>query len=118
MFVAFVPIVISGLTPRLGLDLSGGTSLTLRPKVLGSGKAPTQSALDKAVDIIRQRVNAFGVAEAEVRKQGPYIVVEVPGSDRKHVTEQVGKTAQLFFREVAQTEVDPTLAPPAPTPTP
>jgi preprotein translocase subunit SecD len=109
--VAYAVIIGFGYSPKLGLDLSGGTSLTLQPKVLGDGKKPTQEALDKAVDIIRLRIDSFGVGEAEVRKQGPYIIVEVPGSDREGVINRVGTTAQLFFREVAESRTDESLVP-------
>src|SRR5438876_3287150 len=57
-------------TPRLGLDLQGGTSITLVPRAASGGGKITSQQVDQAVDIIRQRVNGIGVAEAEVTKQG------------------------------------------------
>ncbi len=87
-------------TPKLGLDLRGGTSVTLTPVVAeGTGSVP-KSSLNKSVDIIRQRVNGLGVAESEVITEGNNIVVSVPGSHRDQVLKVVGTTAQLRFRQV------------------
>ena len=64
-------VVIQGATAvRLGLDLRGGTSVTLQPRLSAgeSGKVTTE-AIDQAVSIIRQRVNSLGVAESEVTSQ-------------------------------------------------
>jgi len=86
--------------PRLGLDLQGGTRITLQAKDLEGGSAP-QDKLDEAKDIIEQRVNGTGVSEAEVSTQGgDQIVVEIPGKQRQDLVEQVGRTAQLRFRLV------------------
>ena len=57
------------LTPKLGLDLSGGTQLILEPKIVG-GQKPSEGQVLKAVDIIRNRVNSVGVSESEVTTQG------------------------------------------------
>ena len=65
--------------PRLGLDLQGGTSITLTATTV-DGSDPTPESMDEAVAIIRQRVNGSGVAEAEVTTQGTdTIIVQVPG---------------------------------------
>ena len=86
--------------PRLGLDLQGGTSITLTATTL-EGSAPTPESLDEAVAIIRQRVNGSGVAEAEVTTQGAdTIVVQVPGVGQDELVELVGQTAELQFRPV------------------
>jgi preprotein translocase subunit SecD len=83
-------------TPRLGLDLEGGTQLVLRARTV-DGNAPSTSSLNEARKIINERVNGKGVAEAEVLTQGSdRIVVSIPGSDT-NVTD-VGSTAQLNFR--------------------
>ncbi len=104
-------------TPQLGLDLRGGTSVTLTPRPEnGKGKV-TKASLSKAVDIIRQRVNGLGVAEADVATEGNNIVVSVPGKGRSEVIKLVGTTAQLRFRQVLQSA--PATAPaPSATPTP
>ena len=82
--------------PVLGLDLQGGISVVLQP--VGDFKA---SSLDVAVDIIRSRVDALGVAEPEISRQGDNIVVDLPGvKDRDKARRLVGKTAELRFRPV------------------
>jgi preprotein translocase subunit SecD len=89
-------------TPKLGLDLQGGTTLTLSARNQ-NGKAPTKDQLSKARDIIDQRVNAYGVSEAEVVTEGNRnIVVSVPGKENDSI-KNLGRTAQLRFREVLQT---------------
>ena len=93
-------------TPQLGLDLQGGTQVTLLPTVSpGSEGSITDDQLDQAVSIIRQRVNGLGVAESEVAVQGSgdnaAIIVSVPGSvPQDRLVELVGRTAQLAFRAV------------------
>lgn len=85
--------------PTLGLDLEGGTRITLTAE--GS---PSQESLDEARRILEQRVNGSGVAEASVATQGDrFVVVEVPGSteNRDELEETVTRQAQLRFRLVA-----------------
>jgi preprotein translocase subunit SecD len=100
-------------TPQLGLDLQGGTQVTLLPQAApGSDGSISQEQLDQAVAIIRQRVDGLGVAEAEVTVQGSgdsaAIVVSVPGSvPQDRLVELVGRTAQLAFRAV-EAIADPT----------
>ena len=67
--------------PRLGLDLEGGTSVILTPRLTkGSGSVPKDS-LNQAVSIIRNRVDSFGVAESEVTTAGNNIVISIPGRE-------------------------------------
>ena len=81
----------------LGLDLQGGIEVRLEPV----GKQRPTAVLDKAVDIIRNRVNGLGVAETEVKRDGDQIVVDLPGvKDRDKARRLVGKTAELRFRPV------------------
>ncbi|WP_030560449.1 protein translocase subunit SecD [Streptomyces aureocirculatus] len=90
-------------TPRLGIDLAGGTSITLEAKnEPGQKNAINQTNLNTAVDIINNRVNGLGVSEAEVQTQGDRnIIVNIPkGTNAKQAREQVGTTAQLYFRPV------------------
>ncbi|MCX6401342.1 MAG: protein translocase subunit SecD [Propionibacteriales bacterium] len=85
--------------PALGLDLQGGTRITLTAE-----KAPSKENLEEARRIIDQRVNGSGVAEAAVTTQGGRnIVVEVPGktTNRAQLEETVKRQAQLRFRLVA-----------------
>jgi preprotein translocase subunit SecD len=87
-------------TPRLGLDLRGGTSITLSAST-PDGSDPTPESMRQAVDIIRSRVNGSGVAEAEITTQGSTnIVVQVPGVGEDELVELVGRTAELRFRPV------------------
>src|SRR4051794_4661432 len=82
--------------PALGLDLQGGISIVLFPV-----KGTDTSALDTAVDIIRQRVDGLGIAEPEVQRQGNTVAVDLPGvKEREKAEEQVGQTAELRFRLV------------------
>ena len=99
-------VFIQGATSiKLGLDLRGGSSVTLQPRLAAgeSGKVTT-AAIDQAVSIIRQRVNSLGVAESEVTAQGSgtnrQIVISVPGDTGRRVVELVGQTAELRFRQV------------------
>ncbi|WP_420037822.1 protein translocase subunit SecD [Streptomyces sp. cg28] len=96
---------ISGtFTPRLGIDLAGGTSITLQAKTEpGQPKnAINKTNMNTAADIINRRVNGLGVSEAEVQTQGnDNIIVNIPrGTNEKQAREQVGTTAQLYFRPV------------------
>ena len=103
--IAFSAIAfIQGATKiKLGLDLRGGTSVTLTPRASQNGKV-TAAAIDQAVGIIRQRVNSLGVAESEVTSQGTgvnrQIVISVPGQTGQRIVQLVGQTAELRFRQV------------------
>ncbi|RZU31459.1 protein translocase subunit SecD [Blastococcus saxobsidens] len=86
-------------TPQLGLDLRGGTTVTLTART-PDGQAPAPEDLELARRIIEQRVNGLGVAEAEVVTEGSAnIVISVPGDDGEQARE-LGATAQLRFRPV------------------
>jgi len=89
---------------RLGLDLRGGTSVTLQPRASNDANKITSEAIDQAVSIIRQRVDSVGVAESEVTAQGSgtnrQIVISVPGESGRRVVDLVGQTAELRFRQV------------------
>ncbi|MFC6084813.1 protein translocase subunit SecD [Sphaerisporangium aureirubrum] len=87
------------LVPKYGLDLAGGTTVTLSP-VTQSGQTPSQESLDLAVSIIRERVNGGGISDAEVAKSGDNIVISVPGAGQAEVVKRVGTTAELRFRQV------------------
>jgi preprotein translocase subunit SecD len=89
----------AGNSPELGLDLQGGVSVVLAP----TGEA-TGDQLDQALSIIRDRVDALGVAEPEITRQGDAIVVQLPGvKNRDRALALVGQTAELRFRPVLQT---------------
>ena len=102
VLIAFTALaIVQGDTKlKLGLDLRGGTSVTLAPKVASGGKVD-KAAVEQAVAIIRQRVNSLGVAESEVSSQSNGdIIVSVPGNSSSRVVDLVGATAQLRFRQV------------------
>ncbi|MET7648325.1 protein translocase subunit SecD [Streptomyces sp. NPDC005426] len=109
MFLAHQP------TPRLGIDLAGGTSITLEAKAEpGQESAVNKTNMDTAVQIMERRVNGLGVSEAEVQTQGDRnIIVNIPkGTNSAQAREQVGTTAKLYFRPVL------TVAQGTPTPAP
>ncbi|MFF6782445.1 protein translocase subunit SecD [Streptomyces sp. NPDC012510] len=95
-------------TPRLGIDLAGGTSITLTAiNEPGQPDAINQTNMDTAVEIMNRRVNGLGVSEAEVQTQGrDNIIVNIPkGTDSEEARDQVGTTAKLYFRPVLQSQV-------------
>ncbi|TDB77728.1 protein translocase subunit SecD [Micromonospora sp. KC723] len=104
------------LEPRLGLDLVGGTRLTLEATNTLDGKPPTAENLEEARQIIESRVNAYGVAEAEVVTEGNRnIVISLPGENRDMTG--VGTAAELRFRKVLKiTDGSGAVASPAPSP--
>ncbi|MET8307967.1 protein translocase subunit SecD [Micromonospora sp. NPDC005173] len=108
------------LEPRLGLDLIGGTRMTLEATNSVDGKPPTAENLEEARQIIESRVNAFGVAEAEVVTEGNRnIVISLPGENRDLT--DVGSAAELRFRKVlkaADGSGTAAVPPPAATPVP
>lgn len=93
---AFVAVLAVGYKPLLGLDLQGGVSVVLQP----SEDVPTDQ-LDQAIDIIRSRVDALGVAEPDISRQGDTILVQLPGVENQtRALDLVGQTAELRFRPV------------------
>ena len=90
--------LLAGNVPALGLDLQGGASVTLQPE----GEF-TPSALTQAVDIISQRVNALGVSEPEITRQGDNVVVNLPGvNDQQKALDIIGRQGELLLRPVLQ----------------
>ena len=96
--LAFGLVAINGSwSPKLGLDLQGGTRITL----IATG-SPTSANLEEARGIIDQRVNGSGVSEAEVTRQGNrFVVVEIPGKTNQSLVDTVKRQAQMRFRLVA-----------------
>jgi preprotein translocase subunit SecD len=93
-------IALQGLSPRLGLDLKGGSSVTFEPSS-PNRSAVTKDQLDTTIDIIRNRVNSKGVAESEVSLEGNNILVAIPSvRDPDDVIKAVQTTAQIQFRPV------------------
>ncbi|WP_246388963.1 protein translocase subunit SecD [Corynebacterium incognita] len=83
--------------PKMGIDLQGGTRVTLVPQ----SEDPTQDQLKQARTILEQRVNGMGVSGSEVVINGNTLVITVPGEDTAQA-QAVGQTSQLLFRPVAQ----------------
>jgi preprotein translocase subunit SecD len=99
LLYALVFFTGSSRTPRLGLDLQGGTTVTLTART-ESGGPPSRESLEQARQIINDRVNGLGVAESEVVTEGQdRIVISVPG-ERGEQARQLGQTALLRFRPV------------------
>ncbi|WP_206186772.1 protein translocase subunit SecD [Williamsia sp. 1135] len=86
-------------TPKLGIDLQGGTRVTLTART-PDGNAPSRDQLDKAKQIIENRVNGLGVSGSEVIIDGDNLVITVPGDDGKQAR-TLGQTALLYVRPVA-----------------
>ncbi|MFF7896517.1 protein translocase subunit SecD [Streptomyces sp. NPDC007907] len=129
--LALILIAIAALTggmfasghtkPRLGIDLAGGTSITLRavPEA-GNESAINKTNMDTAVSIMERRVNGLGVSESEVQTQGrENIIVNIPkGTNSEQARKQVGTTAKLYFRPVIATEVSGGKGTASPSPSP
>ena len=103
-------------TPKLALDLEGGTQLILQPVATDTnGRAVTSDDISQAIAVIRQRVDASGVSEAEISSQGGNnIVVALPGTPSRETLDLVQKSAKMEFRPV----LDVGTSTPAATPTP
>jgi preprotein translocase subunit SecD len=92
--------------PKLGLDLQGGTSMTLSATTLG-GKAPDKERLERARQIIASRVDTTGVREPEVVTEGNnHIVVNIAGKNSEADLRKLVAPAELRFRKVVGTVAD------------
>jgi preprotein translocase subunit SecD len=96
----------AGWSPKLGLDLAGGSEIVYRPAhTINNGQ------MNVTINIIRNRVDAAGVSGANVNSQGGNVVVQLPGlKDPGKVIALIGQTAQLQFRPVL-CQADPYSAP-------
>jgi preprotein translocase subunit SecD len=93
-------IIALGWQPQLGLDLRGGVAITLIP---APNQQDVDAKLDQTVSVIRQRVDALGVAEPEIARQGETIQVQLPGvADQERAEDVIGRTAVLQFRRVLE----------------
>lgn len=85
-----------GWSPKLGLDLRGGLSVTYKP-----ARKVSTATLQTVVNIMSARVNALGVAQPSITTQGDDVVVQLPGVKHpQQVLSTIGTTAQLYFRPV------------------
>jgi preprotein translocase subunit SecD len=89
-----------GATPKLGIDLQGGTRVTLTARTV-DGRPPARESLDQARQIIEQRVNGIGVSGAEVVLDGTNLIITVPGENGDQAR-TLGQTARLYFRTVIE----------------
>jgi preprotein translocase subunit SecD len=88
-------------TMMLGLDLKGGTRLVLEADTTGQQDVNVDEALNGAIQIIENRINAWGVGESEIQRQGSdRIAVQLPGITADEAMKKIGKTALLEFREL------------------
>ena len=101
--------------PRLGLDLVGGTRVTLKA-VTQDGKAPDAEDLEQARQIIQSRVDARGVSEAQVVIEGNDKIVISVASRAEDAIKDVGQASKLFFRKVIRYTDGTEPAAPAPSP--
>ena len=100
-------------TPKLALDLEGGTQIILTP-VTTDGRQPTSGDIDQAINVIRQRVDGSGVSEAEISSQGGNnIVVAIPGKASDETIAMVSRSSHMEFRPVLAQDYGV----PAPAPT-
>ena len=117
LVILYVLVFFTGKSPKpeLGLDLQGGTTVTLTAHT-ENNKAPNKADLNTAQSIIENRVNGLGVANSNVVTQGnDQIVISVPGSNGDQA-KALGSTAQLFFRATIAGPLSVTQ--PTTTPTP
>ncbi|KJL35726.1 MULTISPECIES: protein translocase subunit SecD [Microbacterium] len=98
----------SSWAPQLALDLQGGTQIILQAQTV-DGAAPTDTQMNQAVSIIRQRIDASGVSEASVSTEGGRnIVVQIPGTADEQTRQRIEASAQLQLRAVLYTSADVT----------
>ncbi|MGH3946878.1 MAG: SecDF P1 head subdomain-containing protein, partial [Pseudonocardiaceae bacterium] len=115
--LALALVLLSGYialssTPRLGLDLSGGTQIVLETRDAPGIEANAEST-DRALEVLRERVDALGVAEPSLSRSGENrIIVELPGlTEPAEAAAVIGRTAQLSMHPVL-----PALGPDQPQP--
>ena len=87
-------VLSAGWTPVLGVQLQGGVEVVLRP-----ANEVSDEQFERAIEIIRNRVDAIGVAEPDITRQGDQVVIQLPGvKDKQRAVDLIGKTAELTFR--------------------
>jgi preprotein translocase subunit SecD len=94
--LSVVAVVAAGWKPLLGLDLQGGASVVLQPV-----NKVDNAVLGQAISILRKRIDALGVAEPDISRQGSTVLIQIPGiKNQADVLRIVGQTAELHFRPV------------------
>ncbi|MET0315670.1 MAG: protein translocase subunit SecD, partial [Rhodococcus fascians] len=117
LFAALVAVVYAlifftgdhSATPKLGIDLEGGTRVTLTART-PDGSKPSQDSLKQAQSIIQTRVDGLGVGGSEVLIDGDNLVITVPGDDSSQAR-TLGQTARLYVRPVLSSRQGGTPAP-------
>src|ERR1700686_3210699 len=107
--IAGSAVAIAAKKTRLGLDLKGGVELVYQGKPTAQSKVDPES-LERAIDIMRKRVDQLGVAQPEIQRSGAdEIDVALPDvSNATRAQEEVGKTAQLQFYDWEPNVIGPT----------
>src|SRR2546423_1435752 len=97
--IAASAVVVATKSAVLGLDLKGGVQLVYKAEPTAAQKTVDADSIQRSIDLMQDRVNAFGVSEATLNQAGSnQIEVDLPGvSDAERAARQVGSTAQLFF---------------------
>ena len=95
-------------TPKLGIDLQGGTRVTLTART-PDGSSPSPDSLRQAQQIIETRVNGLGVSGSEVIIDGDNLVITVPGEDSAQA-KTLGQTARLYIRPVIGGPIDASMS--------
>jgi SecD/SecF fusion protein len=108
--------VIATKKTRLGLDLKGGVQLVYQARPTAQSKVDTES-LNRAIDIMRKRVDQLGVSQPEIQRSGSNeIDVALPEvTDARRAEQEVGKTAQMFFYDWEPNVIGPTGKPAGPS---
>jgi preprotein translocase subunit SecD len=97
-FIAFFITIAAGWSPKLGLDLAGGSQVVYSGP---NGQPIPKKDINTTINVMRNRVDSLGVSGAEVSSQGGNIVVALPGlKNPQAVIARIGSTAQLHFRPV------------------
>src|SRR5437764_343802 len=107
--IAVSAVVMLSMKTQLGLDLKGGVELVYQGLPTKQQPVVTQDALQRAVDIMRERVDQLGVSEPEIQRSGAnQISVGLAGvKDLGRAEKQVGTTAQLAFYDWEANAITP-----------
>src|ERR1700689_1515804 len=114
LFAASLVVIVT-MPTRLGLDLKGGVQLVYQARPTAQSKVDSES-LNRAIDIMRKRVDQLGVSQPEIQRSGSdEIDVALPEvKDAKRAEQEVGKTAQLFFYDWEPNVIGPSGKPAPP----
>ncbi|MDQ3769018.1 MAG: hypothetical protein M3370_06015, partial [Actinomycetota bacterium] len=114
LLVVFALLLASGVAiatkeTRLGLDLEGGVSLVYEAIPTPQEPVLEEEAIDRAIEVIRDRIDALGVDEPEIQRSGgDQITVALPGvADTERAADQVGRVAQLYFYDWEASVIGP-----------